>query len=96
MGMSDKLQDTGNLRKVLDVKVGARMMLATNINVSNGLTNAAMGMVSDIIYQITGEMKAILVEFDNDNVDYEAKCRSLYTYINHNTVPLKKFRQHFL
>ena len=94
--MSGKPQDAGNLRKVLDVKVGARVMLTTNINVRDGLTNGAMGTVTDITDQITGEMKAILVEFDNDNVGYEAKCSSLYTYINHNAVPIEKVQATFL
>ena len=94
--MSDKPQDTGNMRKILDVKVGARVMLTTNIDVSDGLTNGAMGTVANIITdQITGEMKTILVEFDNDNVGCEAKCRSLYTYSNHNAVPIEKVQVTF-
>ena len=94
--MSDKPQDTGNMRNVLDVKVGARVMLTTNIDVGNGLTNGAVGTVANIITdQITGEMKTILVEFDNDNVGCEAKCRSLYTYINHNAVAIENVQVTF-
>ena len=81
----------------LGVNVGARVMLTTHIDVSDGLTHGAMGTVADIITeQITGEMKAILVEFDNYNVGYEAMCRSLYTYINQNAVPIKKVQACFL
>ena len=88
--------DTGNMRKILDVKVGARVMLTTNIDVSDGLTNGAVGTVANIITdEITGEMKTILVEFDNDNVGCEAKCRSLYTYSNHNAVPIEKVQVTF-
>ena len=66
-------------------------MIATNIDVSDGLTNCAVGTVVNIItVEITGEMKTILVEFDNDNVGCEAKCRSLYRYCNHNAVPIEK------
>ena len=41
--ISLKPQKTGNLRKVLHVKVGARVILTTNIDVSDGLTNGAVG-----------------------------------------------------
>ena len=40
-------------------------------------------------------MKTILVEFDNDNVGCEAKCRSLYIYSNHNAVPIEKVQVTF-
>ena len=71
-------------------------MLTTNIDVSNGLTNGAVGTVANIITDdITGEMKTILVEFDNDNVGCKAKCRSLYRYSNHNAVPIEKVQVTF-
>ena len=47
--ISLKHQKTGNLRKVLHVKVGARVMLTTNIDVSDGLTNGAVGTVKCVI-----------------------------------------------
>ena len=40
---------TGNLRSILRVKKGARVMLTTNIDVSDGLTNGAMGIITYII-----------------------------------------------
>ena len=54
-------QKTGNLRKVLHVKVGARVMLTTNMDVSDGLTNGAVGTVKKL-----QRVKVIIVEFDND------------------------------
>ena len=47
--VSLKPQKTGNLRKVLHVKVWARVMLTTNIDVSDGLTNGAVGNVKYVI-----------------------------------------------
>ena len=94
--MSDKPRHTGNMRKILNLKVGARVMLTINIDISDGLTNGAMGTVANIITEeITGEMKTILVEFDNDNVGCEAKYTSLYTNINHNAVPIEKVQVTF-
>ena len=43
----------GNLRKVLHVKVGARVMITTNIDISDGLTN---GAVRTVKYVITEEI----------------------------------------
>ena len=43
--VSLKPQKMENLRKVLHVKVGARVMLTTKIDVSDGLTNGAVGTV---------------------------------------------------
>ena len=47
--ISLKPQKTGNLRKVLHVKFGARAMLTTNIDVSDGLTNGTVGTVKYVI-----------------------------------------------
>ena len=66
----------GNLRKVLHIKVGARVMLTTNIDISDGLTNGAMGTVKYVITEeITKRVKAILVEYDNTDVGQEAKSK---------------------
>ena len=39
---------TGNLRKDLHLKVAARIMITTNIDVSDGITNGTMGFVTNI------------------------------------------------
>ena len=89
--VSLKPQNTGNLRKVLHIKVGARIMLTTNIDVSDGLTNGAVGTVKYVITEeVTKRVKAILVEFDNTDVRQEAKSKSLYKHINSKAVPIFK------
>ena len=86
-----KPQKTGNLRKVLHVKVGDRVMLTTNIDVSDGLTNGAVGTVKYVITEeISMRVKVILVEFDNRDVKQEAKSKSLYKHINSKAVPVCK------
>ena len=56
--LSDKPCDTGNLQKILVVKVGARVILTTNIDVSDGLTNGAMGTVTNVVKdQNTSKLK---------------------------------------
>ena len=65
--------ETGNLKKVLTVKIHARVMITTNINVSDGLRNGAMGTVTNaVIDETTGKMSTILVSFDSKHVGQEA------------------------
>ena len=45
LSFPDNPRKTGNLAKLVNIKVGAWVMLTTNIDVSDGLTNGAMGTV---------------------------------------------------
>ena len=64
-------------------------MITTNIDVSDGLTNGAMGFVSNIVMDtLSQDIKAILVVFDNSDVGEDARSRSLYKHINANAVPI--------
>ena len=40
---------TGKLKKILTVKINARVMITTNIDVTDGLTNGAMGTVTNVV-----------------------------------------------
>ena len=89
--ISPKPQKTGNLRKVLHVKVGVRVMLTTNIDVSDGLMNGAVWNCQ--ICHNQGNYKegqVILVEFDNTDVGQGAKSNSQYKHINNKAVPIYK------
>ena len=75
--------ETGNLRKFLTVKINARVMITTNIDVADGLTNGAMGTITNVITdQITGKIGVILVAFDNEYVGHETRYKSVYNSIN--------------
>ena len=66
-------------------------MLTTNIDVSDGLTNGAVGTVKYVITEvITKRVKVILVEFDNTDVGQDAKSKSPYKHINSKAVPICK------
>ena len=73
------------------MKVGARVMLTTNIDVSDGLTNGTVGTVKYVITEeITKRVKVILVEIDKRDVGQKAKSKSLYKHINSKVVPICK------
>ena len=60
--------ETGNLQKFLTIKINARVMITTNIDVADGLTNGAMDTVTNVVIdQTTGKMSVILVAFDSKN-----------------------------
>ena len=88
--------ETGKLKKNLTAKVNARVMITTNIDVSDGLTNGAMGTVRNVVtHERTGKMICILVAFDSKHVGQEAIHTSVYKSKNQNAVPIYKTRVTF-
>ena len=80
---------TGNLKKILTVKINVRVMITTYINVTNGLTKGAMGTVTHVVMdKRTGKISTILVSFDSKDVGQEARHMSLYKRTNPNAVPI--------
>ena len=81
--------ETGNLKKVLTVEINAKVMITTNIDVTDGLTNGAMGTVTNVVIdETTGKMITILVAFDSKHVGQEAMHKSVYHSINQNAVSI--------
>ena len=88
--------ETSNLKKILTVKVNAKVMITTNINVNDGLTNGAMGTVTNVVIdERTGKMICILVVFDSKHVGQEAIHTSAYKNKNKNAVPIYKTQATF-
>ena len=88
--------ETSNLQKVLTVKINARVMITTNIDVTDGLTNGAMGTVTNVaIEKTTGRIGVILVAFDSEHVGQEARYTSVYNSINQNVVPIHQTQATF-
>ena len=57
--------DGTQYRKILKLKVGARVMLTANINIADSLINGSLGTVVDFIRRTVGII-GILVQFDNE------------------------------
>ena len=88
--------ETGNLKKILTVKVNAKVMITTNIDVNDGLTNGAMGTVTNVVIDDrTGKMTSILVAFDSKHVGQKAIHTSVDKSKNQNAVPIYKTQATF-
>ena len=96
VNIPDKPSATGNLKKELNIKVGARVMITKNIDVSDGLNNGVMG---SIVHMVKDEkklnVKVVLVKFDNRDVGQSARSNSLYKHINNDAVPIVWFQVSF-
>ena len=92
--LSGKRSDTGGLHGILKIAVRARIMLTTNVDVSDGLVNGARG---EVIHIATNNNKAthILVKFDNPGVGAKAKHANHYRNYP-DTVPLTRHETVFL
>ena len=71
-------------------------MITTNIDVTDGLTNGAMGTVTNVVIdQTTGKMNVILVAFDSEHVGQETRYTSVYNSRNQNAVPIHQTQATF-
>ena len=94
--MHNNPHETGNLQKVVTVKINARVMITTNIEVSDGLTNGSMGTVANVVIdQTTGKMSVILVAFDSEHGGQETRYTSVYNSRNQNAVPIHQTQATF-
>ena len=91
---------TGNLHKKLVIKIGARVLLTSNLNVSDGLTNGVFGTVQ-YIHTAREEKQQkeivtyILVKFDSERVGIEAKQKSLFKHQFPDAVPIRPIEVNF-
>lgn len=93
--LSNKRNETGGLHSVLKLAVGAKVMLTTNIDVSDGLVNGARGQVVQIVTN-NNEVDIILVKFDCDQVGIHAIQTSPFRYSCPNAVPIRKHEVVFM
>ena len=59
-----KMSETGDLASILELKINARIMLTTNINIEDRLINGQMGTVKHIEIRDT-EVQTIYLELDD-------------------------------
>lgn len=66
-----KPSETGGLRRIISLAVGAKVMLIANVNVSDGLSNGVIGSVRGIIEHV-GKVVSVQVQFENPTVGRQA------------------------
>ena len=66
-----KIGDTGNFASVLNLKVGAQVMLTINIDLEDRLVNGLVGKVMYLRY-VNNEANVIYVKFNDQNTGQQA------------------------
>ncbi|WAR11596.1 PIF1-like protein, partial [Mya arenaria] len=73
---SEKDSFTGGLPQVVTLKIGARVILTRNVDVSDGLTNGTQGRVLDVKFSSSGAPVAVIILFDSSAVGKNAHLNS--------------------
>ena len=76
---------------VLKLAICARVMLTTNVDVSDGLVNGARSEVVHIVTSNDNKVTTVLVKFDNRRVGLKAIQTSPYRTTYSDAVPLAKY-----
>ena len=53
-----------NLKQVLNIKTGARVMITLNVNTTDSIVNRSLGVIEDIITDDGGKVKTVIIKFD--------------------------------
>ena len=85
--------DTGNLASILNLKVGAQVMLTINIDLEDRLVNGLVGKVMYLRY-VNNEANVIYVKFNDQNAGQQAIQSDIFAR-QRNWVPIWKYEPTF-
>ena len=88
--LSTKRTETGG------IACGARVMLTTNVDVSDGLLNGAKGEIVHFVTSNSNEVTHVLAKFDNEQVGMQVWQSGQYHSKYPNAVPFSKVKVVFL
>ena len=83
-----KQSDTGGLARILKLKVGAKIMITTNIDIEDRLINGQIGTVYNITVQ-NGIVKKVYIDFSDPMAGLRKKSTDPYGRI-HGVVPIER------
>ena len=88
-----KISETGNLESQLKVKVGALVMLTSNLDIDDRLVNGLAGTAKQMKFK-NNEVTTVYVKFNDDNAGRKAMQSDLISR-QHKWVPIKKHTASF-
>ena len=88
------ISKTGNLESHLQICVNARVIITTNIDVSDGLVNGSTGHVIQVISN-QNSVNCILVKLESKNAGVESKRTNQYRQTFPGTVAIVRQEVHF-
>ena len=95
VGNTTKRADTGGLHSVLEISIGARVMLVYNVDTSDGLVNGVIGKVEGIEKRANGQVITVLVKFDNADVGKRAIATGQWRDKYPSAVPIVRHESKF-
>ncbi|XP_066921397.1 uncharacterized protein [Clytia hemisphaerica] len=87
------LNDTGGLSVLFDLKIGARVMLISNIDIEDRLINGQLGTVTDVKFR-NNKAELIYVKLDDKTAGIKAQSKDQYAKATE-TVPIEKSEVNF-
>ena len=81
--------ETGGLARLLELKVDARVMLTSNIDVGDKLSNGKIGTVFHIYVDHSKRVSKIYVKFDDESAGLKLRSRDNFARL-HNCVPVER------
>ena len=81
--------ETGGLVRLLELKVDARVMLTSNIDVGDKLSNGQIGTVFHIYVDRSKRASKIYVKFDDESAGLKLRSRDNFARL-HNCVPVER------
>ena len=91
LNIPDDRSQTGNLPKLVELKIGARVKIPVNIDNKDGLSNGVMGTVTEVILKPrTDDIEVVFVKFDSERIGTNARQNKRFKRRTDKSVPITR------